>query len=89
MSDVDRGAVLIGHRLHINLHKDRHDRAKDLLFLLAQVIVDTWGKYDPEECSLLFTHILDMDAVKQLCQEALSTELRRGDGLRRLTRRHR
>lgn len=54
-----------------------------MLLLLAQVVENARGKYGPDEFKQLVVHIFDVDAVKRLCEETLSAELRQGDGLRR------
>ena len=83
MSDVERGAVLIGHRLRAYLDENEDDRAKNVLLLLTQIVENARGKYGPDEYKQLLAHIFDVDAVKRLCEETLSPELRQGDGLRR------
>ena len=83
LSDVERGAVLIGHRLRAYLDENEDNRAKNVLSLLTQIVENARGKYGPDEYKQLLAHIFDVDAVKRLCEETLSPELRQGDGLRR------
>lgn len=81
LSDVERGAVLIDHRLHIYVNEEEDCRAKAVLSLLAQVIDNAKSKLGPDDYKRLVAHVFDMDTVKRLCEQSLSADLRRGEVL--------
>lgn len=81
LSDVERGAVLINHRLRVHLDEKEDSRAKDVLFLLAQAIGNAKSKFGSNDCKYLLVHVFDMDMVKRLCEQSLSADLRRGEVL--------
>ena len=81
LSDVEGGAMLIGHRLRASLNRKQHDQAKNVLVLLAQAIENARRKFEPHEYEHLVMHVFGMDMVKQLCEETLSAQLRQGDDL--------
>lgn len=79
--DITRGFVLINHRIHIYLDREEETNVKDMLFLLAHAVESAQRKLPHDEYKRLLEHMFDMDSVKRLCEQPLSTMLREGDSI--------